>query len=148
MNQCDCFHLETEFSVLPSPPPSLNAEQSHSSSGAESSVEVLPPPQRNFMIPQKEINMVPDMAKWKRSQVQKGLCLGMRVEITRTRAKPIDGNQSSPYIWKTSGVASRDYIGFILTLNEGVKGKKLTCEYKVSEIELSDMVCRRFTPEY
>ncbi|MGH0188132.1 UNVERIFIED_CONTAM: hypothetical protein FKN15_028074 [Acipenser sinensis] len=26
-----------------------------------------------------------------------------------------------------------DYIGFILTLNEGVKGKKLTCEYKVSE---------------
>ncbi|XP_048368136.1 serine/threonine-protein phosphatase 2A activator [Sphaerodactylus townsendi] len=63
----------------------------------ESSVEVLPPPQRNFMIPQKEINMVPDMAKWKRSQ------------------------------------AYADYIGFILTLNEGVKGKKLTCEYKVSE---------------
>lgn len=25
-------------------------------------------------------------------------------------------------------------MGFILTLNEGVKGKKLTCEYKVSEV--------------
>lgn len=30
--------------------------------------------------------------------------------------------------------AYADYIGFILTLNEGVKGKKLTCEYKVSEV--------------
>ncbi|XP_007443365.1 serine/threonine-protein phosphatase 2A activator [Python bivittatus] len=49
------------------------------------------------MIPKKEINMVPDMAKWKRSQ------------------------------------AYADYMGFILTLNEGIKGKKLTCEYKVSE---------------
>ncbi|ELW61980.1 Serine/threonine-protein phosphatase 2A activator [Tupaia chinensis] len=29
--------------------------------------------------------------------------------------------------------AYADYIGFILTLNEGVKGKKLTFEYKVSE---------------
>ncbi|XP_060106628.1 serine/threonine-protein phosphatase 2A activator-like [Heteronotia binoei] len=64
---------------------------------AESPSEALPPPQQKFMIPQKEINMVPDMAKWKRSQ------------------------------------AYADYIGFILTLNEGVKGKKLTCEYKVSE---------------
>uniref|UniRef100_A0A2K6GW99 Serine/threonine-protein phosphatase 2A activator n=1 Tax=Propithecus coquereli TaxID=379532 RepID=A0A2K6GW99_PROCO len=34
--------------------------------------------------------------------------------------------------WKRSQ-AYADYIGFILTLNEGVKGKKLTCEYKVSE---------------
>ncbi|CAI5666180.1 serine/threonine-protein phosphatase 2A activator [Oreochromis niloticus] len=50
-----------------------------------------------FMVPKKEISMVPDMGKWKRSQ------------------------------------AYADYIGFILTLNEGVKGKKLTCEYKVSE---------------
>lgn len=25
-------------------------------------------------------------------------------------------------------------MGFILTLNEGVRGKKLTCEYKVSEV--------------
>ncbi|KAE8284765.1 Serine/threonine-protein phosphatase 2A activator [Larimichthys crocea] len=50
-----------------------------------------------FMIPKKEISMVPDMGKWKRSQ------------------------------------AYADYMGFILTLNEGVKGKKLTCEYKVSE---------------
>ncbi|CAJ1071065.1 serine/threonine-protein phosphatase 2A activator isoform X1 [Xyrichtys novacula] len=50
-----------------------------------------------FMVPKKEINMVPDMGKWKRSQ------------------------------------AYADYMGFILTLNEGVKGKKLTCEYKVSE---------------
>uniref|UniRef100_A0A8C5CSM6 Serine/threonine-protein phosphatase 2A activator n=1 Tax=Gadus morhua TaxID=8049 RepID=A0A8C5CSM6_GADMO len=29
--------------------------------------------------------------------------------------------------------AYADYMGFILTLNEGVKRKKLTCEYKVSE---------------
>uniref|UniRef100_A0A8C7UA21 Serine/threonine-protein phosphatase 2A activator n=1 Tax=Oncorhynchus mykiss TaxID=8022 RepID=A0A8C7UA21_ONCMY len=34
--------------------------------------------------------------------------------------------------WKRSQ-AYADYMGFILTLNEGVKGKKLTCEYKVSE---------------
>ncbi|XP_052412901.1 serine/threonine-protein phosphatase 2A activator isoform X2 [Carassius gibelio] len=51
----------------------------------------------NFMLPKKEISMVPDMGKWKRSQ------------------------------------AYADYMGFILTLNEGVKGKKLTCEYHVSE---------------
>lgn len=25
-------------------------------------------------------------------------------------------------------------MGFILTLNEGVKGKKFTCEYQVSEV--------------
>uniref|UniRef100_A0A671VDF4 Serine/threonine-protein phosphatase 2A activator n=1 Tax=Sparus aurata TaxID=8175 RepID=A0A671VDF4_SPAAU len=50
-----------------------------------------------FMVPKKEISMVPDMGKWKRSQ------------------------------------AYADYMGFVLTLNEGVKGKKLTCEYKVSE---------------
>ena len=30
--------------------------------------------------------------------------------------------------------AYADYMGFILTLNEGVKRKKLTCEYKVSEV--------------
>lgn len=30
--------------------------------------------------------------------------------------------------------AYADYMGFVLTLNEGVKGKKLTCEYKVSEV--------------
>ncbi|XP_040860533.1 serine/threonine-protein phosphatase 2A activator isoform X4 [Ochotona curzoniae] len=34
--------------------------------------------------------------------------------------------------WKRSQ-AYADYIGFILTLNEGVKGKKLTFEYPVSE---------------
>uniref|UniRef100_A0A8C4X8Y1 Serine/threonine-protein phosphatase 2A activator n=1 Tax=Erpetoichthys calabaricus TaxID=27687 RepID=A0A8C4X8Y1_ERPCA len=56
----------------------------------------IPGPQ-SFAVPKKEINMVPDMGKWKRSQ------------------------------------AYADYMGFILTLNEGVKGKKLTCEYKVSE---------------
>uniref|UniRef100_K7FCX1 Serine/threonine-protein phosphatase 2A activator n=1 Tax=Pelodiscus sinensis TaxID=13735 RepID=K7FCX1_PELSI len=59
--------------------------------------EAIAPLCQSFMIPKKEINMVPDMAKWKRSQ------------------------------------AYADYIGFILTLNEGIKGKKLTCEYKVSE---------------
>ncbi|KFQ34245.1 Serine/threonine-protein phosphatase 2A activator, partial [Mesitornis unicolor] len=35
--------------------------------------------------------------------------------------------------WKCSQ-AYADYMGFILTLNEGVKGKKLTCEYEVSEV--------------
>lgn len=30
--------------------------------------------------------------------------------------------------------AYADYIGFILTLNEGVKGKKLSVEYKISEV--------------
>lgn len=49
-----------------------------------------------------------------------------------------------PYCWNTGLMcvfnlplcfqAYADYIGFILTLNEGVKGKKLTCEYKVSEV--------------
>ncbi|CAI5797332.1 serine/threonine-protein phosphatase 2A activator [Podarcis lilfordi] len=56
-----------------------------------------PAPRPSFMIPKKEINMVPDMAKWKCSQ------------------------------------AYADYMGFILKLNESVKGKKLTCSYKVSE---------------
>ncbi|KAF5909750.1 serine/threonine-protein phosphatase 2A activator, partial [Clarias magur] len=55
------------------------------------------PASYNFMVPKKEISMVPDMGKWKRSQ------------------------------------AYADYMGFILTLNEGVKGKKLTCDYPVSE---------------
>ncbi|MBW01608.1 Serine/threonine-protein phosphatase 2A activator, partial [Eschrichtius robustus] len=32
-----------------------------------------------------------------------------------------------------AAVAYADYIGFILTLNEGVKGKKLSVEYRVSE---------------
>ncbi|KFP83847.1 Serine/threonine-protein phosphatase 2A activator, partial [Apaloderma vittatum] len=62
------------------------------------SEEVAPPLQQSFMIPRKEINVVSDMAKWKRSQ------------------------------------AYADYMGFILTLNEGVRGKKLTCEYKISEV--------------
>ncbi|KAF7217662.1 serine/threonine-protein phosphatase 2A activator isoform X2 [Nothobranchius furzeri] len=53
--------------------------------------------QASFMIPKKEISMVPDMGKWKRSQ------------------------------------AYADYISFIVTLNEGVKGKKMSCEYEVSE---------------
>ncbi|XP_033614885.1 serine/threonine-protein phosphatase 2A activator [Fukomys damarensis] len=35
--------------------------------------------------------------------------------------------------WKRSQ-AYADYIGFILTLNEGVKGKKLSVEYVVSEV--------------
>lgn len=30
--------------------------------------------------------------------------------------------------------AYADYMGFILTLNDGVKGKKITCEYEVSEV--------------
>ncbi|NXU02321.1 PTPA phosphatase, partial [Buphagus erythrorhynchus] len=61
------------------------------------SEEVAPPVQQCFVVPKKEINVVSDMGKWKRSQ------------------------------------AYADYMGFILTLNEGVRGKKLTCEYKVSE---------------
>uniref|UniRef100_A0A4W3IVV2 Serine/threonine-protein phosphatase 2A activator n=1 Tax=Callorhinchus milii TaxID=7868 RepID=A0A4W3IVV2_CALMI len=50
-----------------------------------------------FIVPKREINMVPDMGKWKRSQ------------------------------------AYANYVGFILTLNEGVKGKKLKGDYKISE---------------
>ncbi|CAF96709.1 unnamed protein product, partial [Tetraodon nigroviridis] len=34
--------------------------------------------------------------------------------------------------WKQSQ-AYADYMGFVLSLNKVVKGKKLTCEYKVSE---------------
>ncbi|XP_069604270.1 serine/threonine-protein phosphatase 2A activator [Ranitomeya imitator] len=58
----------------------------------------LPFAEHNFIVPKKEINTVPDMAKWKRSQ------------------------------------AYADYMGFILTINESVKGKKLTCDYCVSEV--------------
>ncbi|XP_077140627.1 serine/threonine-protein phosphatase 2A activator isoform X2 [Ranitomeya variabilis] len=54
--------------------------------------------EHNFIVPKKEINTVPDMVKWKRSQ------------------------------------AYADYMGFILTINESVKGKKLTCDYCVSEV--------------
>lgn len=32
--------------------------------------------------------------------------------------------------------AYADYMGFILTLNESVKGKKLSCDYRVSEVGL------------
>lgn len=34
--------------------------------------------------------------------------------------------------WKTSQAYS-DYMGFVLTLNESVKSKKLNCEYEISE---------------
>uniref|UniRef100_A0A6Q2X2R5 Serine/threonine-protein phosphatase 2A activator n=1 Tax=Esox lucius TaxID=8010 RepID=A0A6Q2X2R5_ESOLU len=68
----------------------------HSASSPEDETSPVPV-NHNFMVPKKEICMVPDMGKWKRSQ------------------------------------AYADYMGFVLTLNEGVKGKKLTCEYKVSE---------------
>ncbi|NXT67391.1 PTPA phosphatase, partial [Chaetops frenatus] len=61
------------------------------------SEEVASPVQQCFVVPKKEINVVSDMAKWKRSQ------------------------------------AYADYMGFILTLNEGIRGKKLTCEYKPIE---------------
>ncbi|XP_056137995.1 serine/threonine-protein phosphatase 2A activator [Lampris incognitus] len=50
-----------------------------------------------FAAPQKEIGVVTDMGKWKRSR------------------------------------AYADYVGFVLTLNESVKGKTLRCEYQVSE---------------
>lgn len=36
--------------------------------------------------------------------------------------------------------AYADYIGFILTLNEGVKGKKLTCDYPVSEVQPKSLI--------
>ncbi|EPY83314.1 serine/threonine-protein phosphatase 2A activator isoform a [Camelus ferus] len=47
---------------------------------------------------------------------------------------------AAPVVWGSLelfanwGEAYADYIGFILTLNEGVKGKKLTFEYTVSEV--------------
>ncbi|KAJ7308501.1 hypothetical protein JRQ81_009065 [Phrynocephalus forsythii] len=40
---------------------------------ADPSEEAAPPPCEKFMIPKKEINMVPDMGKWKRSQPIKNL---------------------------------------------------------------------------
>ncbi|XP_040013101.1 serine/threonine-protein phosphatase 2A activator isoform X4 [Xiphias gladius] len=76
------MQLKGFFSVRPSLPGSTSEDEA---------TEVT------FMVPKKEISMVPDMGKWKRSQ------------------------------------AYADYMGFILTLNEGVKGSKLTCQYKVSE---------------
>ncbi|KAM4634517.1 serine/threonine-protein phosphatase 2A activator [Polymixia lowei] len=73
------------------------AETEHQSvSSPENDTPKIPASLR-FMVPKKEISVVPDMGKWKRSQ------------------------------------AYADYMGFVLTLNESVKGKKLTCEYKVSE---------------
>ncbi|XP_043913952.1 serine/threonine-protein phosphatase 2A activator [Protopterus annectens] len=54
-------------------------------------------PKYDFIIPKKEIHIVTDMGKWKRSQ------------------------------------AYADYMGFILTLNESVKGKKMTSDYNVSK---------------
>lgn len=36
--------------------------------------------------------------------------------------------------------AYADYMGFILSLNKVVKGKKLTCEYKVSEVFKSSLL--------
>ncbi|XP_071397501.1 serine/threonine-protein phosphatase 2A activator isoform X2 [Centroberyx affinis] len=70
--------------------------ENQSGSSPEDDASQLPA-NPTFMIPKKEISMVLDMGKWKRSQ------------------------------------AYADYMGFVLTLNEGVKGKKLTCEYPVSE---------------
>ncbi|XP_016408974.1 serine/threonine-protein phosphatase 2A activator isoform X2 [Sinocyclocheilus rhinocerous] len=76
----------------------VNMAETEQSSGSSHEDDKPPNPvDFSFMVPKKEISMVPDMGKWKRSQ------------------------------------AYADYIGFILTLNEGVKGKKLTCEYQVSE---------------
>ncbi|XP_049593185.1 serine/threonine-protein phosphatase 2A activator isoform X3 [Syngnathus scovelli] len=69
------------------------SEQQSGAISEDKALEITMP----FMVPKKEISMVPDMAKWKRSK------------------------------------AYADYMGFILTLNESVKGKKLTCAYKVSE---------------
>uniref|UniRef100_A0A8D1GU87 Serine/threonine-protein phosphatase 2A activator n=1 Tax=Sus scrofa TaxID=9823 RepID=A0A8D1GU87_PIG len=43
----------------------------------------------------------------------------------------------SPSLWQ----AYADYMGFILTLNEGVKGKKLTFEYRVSEAVIQNQAC-------
>ncbi|XP_043929104.1 progesterone-induced-blocking factor 1-like [Protopterus annectens] len=54
-------------------------------------------PKYDFIIPKKEIHIVTDMGKWKRSQ------------------------------------AYGNYMGFILTLNESVKGKKMTSDYNVSK---------------
>ncbi|CAL8276351.1 unnamed protein product [Merluccius merluccius] len=81
-----------------------NAELQSGSSTEDDAANI--PAAFSFMVPKKEISMVPDMGKWKRSQ------------------------------------AYADYMGFILTLNEGVKGKKLTCEYTVSEtvVKLLDLL--------
>ncbi|KAM6986454.1 serine/threonine-protein phosphatase 2A activator isoform 1-T1 [Aplochiton taeniatus] len=73
------------------------ADAEHQSSSLPEDGIASAPANHSFKVPQKEISMVPDMGKWKRSQ------------------------------------AYADYMGFILTLNEGVKGKKVSCDYKVSE---------------
>lgn len=41
---------------------------------------------------------------------------------------------------KPSLQAYADYMGFVLSLNKVVKGKKLTCEYKVSEVFNSSLL--------
>lgn len=55
---------------------------------------------------------------------------------TESRAAAVKGcgSGSGSVRWPIQAYA--DYMGFILTLNEGVKGKKLTCEYEVSEVTL------------
>lgn len=37
--------------------------------------------------------------------------------------------------------AYADYLGFVLTLNDGVKGRKITSEYKVSEVCCAALRC-------
>ena len=48
-----------------------------------------------------------------------------------------------PSVWQ----AYADYIGFILTLNEGVKGKKLSVEYRVSEVGKGRSLLGRVFPK-
>ncbi|KAJ8386705.1 hypothetical protein AAFF_G00166540 [Aldrovandia affinis] len=85
------------LSIHTSPVATTMAETEQQSGSSPEDDKPPLPVDLNFMVPKKEISMVPDMGKWKRSQ------------------------------------AYADYMGFVLTLNEGVKGKKLTCEYTVSE---------------
>eukprot|EP00061_Rhincodon_typus_P014384 g41370.t1 len=137
----------------------------------------------NFVVPKKEINMFPDMGKWKRSKVdikdpmatilrkegiiklervQKGfprklpgmedLSYKQRLELFSLKHGKLRGDLIEVYkimrgthepttlavgleLHIGPDQAYTDYIGFVLTLNESVKGKKLTCDYKTSASE-------------
>lgn len=91
------------------------------------------------MIPKKEINMVPDMGKWKRSQVgsyiqSKHFASAVFVFISYWSDFSDYTSRSIASVTFLCLQAYADYMGFVLTLNEGVKGKKLTCEYNMSEV--------------
>lgn len=64
---------------------------------AGASEEMAPPIQQNFMIPKKEINIVSDMGKWKRSQVW------LRVQGNLASARPALGTATGEnQVWASN----------------------------------------------